>query len=202
MTDAELLEAWSGGDLSAAETLISRHLDTVHRFFSGKVEGDLEDLVQRTFLRCIEKRQTYRGDGEFRAFLLGIARYELLDVYRRKASGKVFDPAVSSLEDLAPRPSEVLRAQQEKQVLLHALRRIPLDEQLLLELYYWERMTSAEISAILDVPSPTVRGRLQRARKALAAAVESVAHDPELARLTISSFESWAASIRESAEPQ
>lgn len=197
MTDAELLEAWSGGDLSAAETLISRHLDTVHRFFSGKVDSDLEDLVQRTFLRCIEKRDTYRGDGEFRAFLLGIARYELLDVYRRKANGRVFDPAVSSLEDLAPRPSELLRADQEKQALLHALRRIPLDQQLLLELYYWERMTGAEIAAVLGVPSPTVRGRLRRARKALAEAVESVAQDPEIARRTISSFESWAASVRE-----
>lgn len=197
ITDAQLLEAWSAGDLSAAQTLISRHIDTVHRFFSGKIDRDIDDLVQRTFLRCIEKRDTYRGDGEFRAFLLGIARYELLDVYRRKANGRTFDPAVSSLEDLAARPSEVLRVEQEKQVLLQGLRRIPLDQQLLLELYYWERMTGAEIAQVLGVPAPTVRGRLGRARRALADAVESVALNSELARRTLSSFESWAASVRE-----
>ncbi len=196
MTDAELLGAWGRGDLAAAETLISRHIDTVHRFFSGKVDSNLDDLVQRTLLRCVEKRDTYRGDGEFRAFLLGIARYELLDVYRRKANGKVFDPAVSSLEDLAPRPSEVFRAEKEKQVLLHALRRISLDQQILLVLYYWERMTGAEIAHVLDVPAPTVRGRLRRARQALATAVEGVALDPEVGQLAISSFESWAASVR------
>ncbi len=197
MTDAQLLAAWSAGDLSAAELLIARHIDLVHRFFAGKVSDDIDDLVQKTFLRCIEKRDSFRGDSGFRAFLLGIARYELLNVYRRQSSGRTFDPWVTSLHDLAARPSELLVARQEKQVLLEALRRIPLDQQLLLELYYWEQLTAAEIGAALEVPAPTIRGRLQRARKALAAAADRVAPSTELARKTISSFESWAARVRE-----
>lgn len=200
MRDHELLEAWVAGDTDAAQTLVSRYIDVVHRFFVGKVEEDLEDLVQRTFLKCVEKNASYRGEGSFRAFLLGIARYELLDTYRVRNSGRVFDPAVTSLEDLADRPSELLVLHEQKQVLLAALRRIPVEQQLLLELRYWETLNSTEIGEVFEIPAPTVRDRLRKARAALEAAMLDVAASPDVAQSTLSSFDRWAASLRAESE--
>lgn len=168
----------------------------MHRFFAGKVGNELEDLVQKTFLRCIEKRAAFRGDGSFRAFLLGIARYELLGFYRGR-DGRAFDPAVTSLQDLSDRPSEVLVLREQKAVLLEALRGIPLQQQLLLELRYWEKLNATEIGEVFEVPPPTVRDRLRRARKALADSMTRVAASPRLAQSTMTSFERWAASVRD-----
>jgi hypothetical protein len=51
--DAELLEAWRGGDQRAGEKLFDRHAESVARFFENKTGDRAEDLVQATFLRMV-----------------------------------------------------------------------------------------------------------------------------------------------------
>lgn len=199
MQDQELLAAWAAGDSSAAQQLIARHLDIVHRFFVGKVEAELEDMVQRTFLKCVEKRDSFRGDSTFRAFLLGIARYELLGFYRTQSKG-TFDPAVTSLEDYRAGPSSVAAIRDERKLLLAALRRLPFEQQLLLELRYWEQLSSSEVAQVLSIPASTVRDRLGRARGLLRSAMTDVASSKGLAEITMTSFERWAQSVRDVTE--
>jgi DNA-directed RNA polymerase specialized sigma24 family protein len=55
-TDIELLEAWRGGDRRAGEQLFERHYAAVARFFRNKLEFGVDDLIQRTFLACVEGR--------------------------------------------------------------------------------------------------------------------------------------------------
>ena len=55
-SDLELLEAWRGGDLEAADILVQRHFDRLYRFFHRRVDEGVADLVQRTWAACVEKR--------------------------------------------------------------------------------------------------------------------------------------------------
>ena len=66
MTDEELLRAWSDGDRDAGERLFERHFESVVRFFRNKAAGDHEDLIQQTFLGCVESLGL-RCDGRFLA---------------------------------------------------------------------------------------------------------------------------------------
>ena len=50
----ELLEAWRGGDRRAGEQLFERHYAAVSRFFRKKLEFGVDDLIQRSFLACVE----------------------------------------------------------------------------------------------------------------------------------------------------
>ena len=47
------LEAWRAGDHAAGERLVAEHYDVVLRFFRTKAGEEADDLVQRTFLRCV-----------------------------------------------------------------------------------------------------------------------------------------------------
>ena len=47
------------------------------------------------------------------------------------------------------------------------LSRIPLDDQIALELSYFESLTTREIATVLEIPENTVRSRLSRARDKL-----------------------------------
>ncbi len=202
-TDSELIIAWRAGDRSAGGVLFNRHFGSICRFFRNKVQRDVEELVQRTFVGAVEGRDRFREEASFRTYLFAIAHNVLRAHFRQMGRVReLVEVDSQSLVDLGGSPTALLAAKGEAKLLLHGLRRIPLESQVLLELYYWERMTGAEIAAVLDVPAPTVRGRLRRARKALAEAVESVAQDPEIARRTISSFESWAASVRKPFEQE
>ena len=201
-SDPELLEAWAGGDRDAGEALIDRHLVPLYRFFRNKVQGGVHDLVQDTFLRCSEARDRFRGDASFRAFLFGVARRVLHDHLRKHyRQGAVIDFDEVSAVELGTSPSQLVARREEHRVLLHALRMIPLDDQIALELAYWEELRGPEIAAVLGVSHAAARARLSRARKALAQRVREICDSPELVESTLANLDGWAAAIREVAQP-
>jgi RNA polymerase sigma-70 factor (ECF subfamily) len=137
----------------------------VRRFFVNKVGDEVEELTQRTFNRLEERRHTYEGRGTPRAFVMGIARLILLEYYRERRRDPDLKIEEISVAESGPRPSSVLAARAEQRLVLEALRRLTLDHQIVLELYYWEDMSDPEIAAVLDVNENTVRGRRTRARE-------------------------------------
>lgn len=194
-SDEALMAAWNAGDNAAGERLFDRYFATIARFFRTKVHGDLEEVVQQTFLGCLESRHRFRGTGSFRGFLFGIARNVLLNHCRSKRrSGAAIDLDEVSLYDLDPRPSSVVAERREHQVLLESMRRIPVDAQLVLELFYWEEMNVAAIAEVLQVPHGTAQTRLRRARQLLAAQIERREGAPTDAP---PDFERWARSLRD-----
>jgi RNA polymerase sigma factor (sigma-70 family) len=196
-TDVELLEAWRGGERRAGEQLFERHYAAVARFFRNKLEFGVDDLIQRTFLACVEGRERIRGEASFRTYLFAVARNLLGKHYRgRQRHGDRIDLGVTSIHDLAPSPSVVVAEHQEQRLLLEALRRIPIDHQIVLELYYWERLTSAEIAGVLDVPHGTVRTRIRRAKQLLEEQLRALDGEPAVVERTVTNLESWAASLR------
>jgi RNA polymerase sigma factor (sigma-70 family) len=195
--DAELLAAWRRGDQRAGECLFDRHADAIARFFENKVRHGAEDLTQATFLRMLEGRDRVRLDAAFRAFAFGIARNVLREHLRELTRGRAVDPAVDSMAGLAPGPSTVVGARQEHQLMLEGLRHLPIDDQILLELYYWEELQTDEIAEVLGIPPSSTRRRLSETRARLDAKMAEIAASPELLDRTLRNLESWIAEVRQ-----
>ncbi len=196
-SDAELLTAWRGGDQPSGETLFARHFQAIARFFRNKVQGDIEELIQRTFLGCLESQDRFSGAGSFRGYLFGIARNVLL-MHLRTASrrGTPIDADEVSLCELGPTPSALVAKAQEEQLLLDALVRLPIAHQLTLELFYWEELSVADIAVALDVPVGTAATRLRRARQLLEAEMVALARSADLRDAVAGGFETWARALR------
>jgi RNA polymerase sigma-70 factor (ECF subfamily) len=198
--DGELLDAWREGDKAAGNELFNRHFDSICRFFANKVSSDVDDLIQKTFLACVEGRDRFRGDASFRAYLFGVARNVVRRYYRdKKYRGQRFDALEASVADMAPGPSMLVAEKREQQLLLQALRQLPLDHQITLELYYWEHMSGPELSEVLGIPEGTVRGRIRRAKELLEKSLSELANSPEQLESTMANLEGWARSLREQA---
>jgi RNA polymerase sigma factor (sigma-70 family) len=195
--DRELLEAWRGGDQAAGNALFEAHFDELYRFFRNKVSEGVDDLIQQTFLACVSSRDRFRGDASFRTYLFTIARHELYAHWRDapRKDGHT-DIGECSVADLASSPSRVLARRREQKLLLAALRAIPLDLQIALELHYWEQMDGPELAAVLEIPEGTVRSRLRRGREALEAQMAALAGDPELLSASLADLDRWAESLR------
>ena len=192
MTDDELLARWREGDAEAADALFERHFDGLYRFFRNKSPAHADDLVQRTLLACFEGRDRFRGECSFRTYLFAIARNQLLVHIQKQNAGARVEPERDSVADSAPSPSSLMQHRHEQELVLHALRRIPIDHQILLELFYWEQQSGAELAVVLGVPEGTIRTRLRRARQLLADQVQAVAADPALIQSTLSGLDDWA----------
>lgn len=194
--DLELLEAWRGGDARAGTALFERHFENLYRFFRNKAEGAVDDLIQQTFLRCVESRDRIRGESSFRTYLFTIAHHELYAFWRKRAREEITDFSERSVEDLATSPSGVVARHREQQLLLSALRAIPLELQVVLELHYWEELSGPELAEVLAIPEGTVRSRLRRGREALEEKMKSLGAEPSLLTSTLTDLDRWAASLR------
>lgn len=199
--DFELLRAWQDGDHEAGNQLVRRHFSSLYRFFRTKLEDGVEDLTQQTLLALVEGRDRFRSEGSFRAYLFGIARRQLMMALRsRYRSRKVFSPADTSIQELQVgtenSPSKVVAAHWEQRLLLSALRSIPVDYQIVVELHYWEGMTVNEIAEVIEVPAGTVKSRLSRARDALQKRIDKLARHQKIDAPTGDDLGQWIQSIR------
>ncbi|MEX1364808.1 MAG: sigma-70 family RNA polymerase sigma factor [Nannocystaceae bacterium] len=196
--DFELLTAWREGDTDAGQQLFSRHFDALFRFFRNKIGDDgAADLVQTTFLACVERRDGFRAESSVRTFLFAVARRRLYSYLESKhRAGRHFDPMTTSVVDLGTTPSQAIDRERSYGVLLAALRTLPVEMQTLLELHYWETLSGPELAVVFDVPEGTVRTRLRRAKQVLARTIDHlrqgapvVTHEDDL--------EQWADEVRE-----
>jgi RNA polymerase sigma-70 factor (ECF subfamily) len=167
--EAELLRAWQAGDVDAGDRLFRRHFASVRRFFRNKVPAtEVEDLVQATFEACFGHSTQFRGESRFVCYLLAIARSQLHRWLRRRDPLRTaLELEQSSLLELGVSPSDIVGGRERQQLVIDALRRIPLELQVVLELYYWEGLTGPEIAVVVDIDPVTVRTRLHRARTLL-----------------------------------
>lgn len=194
LDDFQLLDRWVEGDRDAGGELIDRNVPVLHRFFRAKVGEAADDLVQQTLLACQRRRDRVdRNKGSFRSFLLGIARLELLMFLRKhRREDRAMGVESSSLDELAPSPALPINMKQERKALLRAMRRIPLDLQLTLELYYWEECSVDEVASILEIPSGTVKSRLSRGRAALKDALANHDTSKDWSQSTTDNFDRWS----------
>jgi RNA polymerase sigma-70 factor (ECF subfamily) len=196
--ERELLAAWGTGDASAANELVDRYIGLVHAFLRDKVEpGVLDDLVQRTFLAALERRTTLRDGAKFGQWLVGIARNLLLMHWREVATARRLRRRFEDLtvDELLVTPSQVVARREEQRLLLRALRRIPIELQLLLELFYWEGFGHAELVELLDVPLGTIKSRLNRARELLFDALRALGASDDITASTSLQLDAWVRSL-------
>lgn len=162
--------AWANGDVEAGRSLVDLYQKDMWRFFFNKnlSAPTIEELVQETFYACAQSIKDFKGNSTFRKYIYSIAR-NLFYKYLKKRN-KNFDPLTDSVEELisskTEQPSALDRVlhQEEKDRVHAALRRLPINEQILLELAYWERLSNRELAEITGVPLGTLKSRLRKAR--------------------------------------
>jgi len=192
--DLALLDRWCGGDKPAGNDLFRRHFEAVYRFFEHKTEGDIDDLVQETFLACLRSREGFRRQSSFRTYLFAIARHTLFGYWRRRASSRpTLDFDEISVASLSTSAGSRLAKRQDRAALLAALRALPLDQQLLLEMYYWQELDREQLAEVFEVEGATIGSRLFRARKVLQDTLGAVV-EPQAQ--VADQFDSWARRLR------
>jgi hypothetical protein len=139
-----------------------------------------------------------RGDSSFRTYLFAVAHNVLYKHFRTRArSGARIDFGVTSVHDLRPTATALLARRGEERALLAALRRIPLEHQVVLELYFWEHLTAREMAEIQGVPEGTdpdppaprqaaARGRPRPGRR----------QRPPSCTTPSANLDAWASSVR------
>jgi len=182
LTDAELIEAARGGDVSAYEELVRRYEDLAFRtaFLVVRDAEEARDAAQEGFLSAHRALGRFRSGAEFRPWLLRIvanaARNRRRSASRRAAlalrAGR--DPASG---DAAPSPEAALLAAEQRASLLAAINTLSEDDQLVIGLRWFAELGEAEMATVLGRPRGTVKSRLSRAMARLREVLERLEED-------------------------
>ena len=183
-----VLDQWCAGDTAAGNALFRRHFPALYRFFEHKTDGDIDDLVQETFLQCLKSRDTFKRQSTFRTYLFAIARHVLFYHWRKRAPGAAaIDFEDISIASLSTSLATRFAKNEDRARLLAALRALPVEQQLLLEMFYWEGFDREQLAEVFGVENATIGSRLTRARQTLQqnlATVSTLANE--------GGFDTWA----------
>ena len=199
--DLTLLSQWRNGDDAAGATLVTRYFPRLMRFFRNKVHTveDAKDLVGETMLACTRGRAEIHGE-DVRKYVFGVAMNKLREYYRKRVKRAREEADFSELcvadFDTPGSPATVLARKREVQLLARALRRLPLDQQIVVELSHFEGHRAPAIAELLDVPVQTVYTRLRRGKQRLHEIISAMSDDPDLVQSTLVGIETWAVQIR------
>ncbi|MDH5674307.1 MAG: sigma-70 family RNA polymerase sigma factor [Myxococcales bacterium] len=193
--DLVLLAAWREGDQRAGNQLFERHFEAIYRFFRSKLENGADDLVQETFLACTRNREVIRSESSFRTYLFCVARSKLFDALRKRMRGGT-DVSLRTMADLRDSPSTWVARNEDLQLLGAALERLPLELQLVLELFYFEEQSASAVAQILEIPEGTVRSRIRRALDRLRVHIAKVAPNADAARNAFNELDGLVAARR------
>jgi RNA polymerase sigma-70 factor (ECF subfamily) len=138
--------------------------------FAGSYE-EAEDLTQDIFLKLYNALPKYDLEKNFTAWLLTMAKNQLIDTYRRtkweKVNRDAFDERFLAAERTAG-PEAGLEHEADRRIVWESLNRLSSDIRLAVILRDIQDKSYEEIAQIMDLPLGTVKSRVSRGRLQLA----------------------------------
>jgi RNA polymerase sigma-70 factor, ECF subfamily len=155
------------GDAAAHSELLSALSKYLRGFFArrlGRDAADVEDLVQETLLAVHNKRETYDRAQPFTAWAYSIARYKLIDFFRRRHVRRT-EPLEAAEDLFGEEDTEERTARLDLDKLMSDL---PERQRMLLSDVKLTGLTNAEAAAKAGMTESAVKVSIHRSLKALA----------------------------------
>jgi RNA polymerase sigma-70 factor (ECF subfamily) len=189
--DAVLVEQCRRGDSAALEQLLLKYQQRLYNVILKICANthDAAELTQDTFVKVIEKLDTFEGRSGFYTWAFRIAVNLALNYCQRNAgsglsrldeqrdeqkggTGQVMREFLS--DNNSPDPAEVAANKELCRLAVKSLMKLDDAQRAVLVLRDIEGMNYAQIAKVLDVELGTVKSRLSRARSNLRQLLETV----------------------------
>jgi RNA polymerase sigma-70 factor, ECF subfamily len=161
------------GSSAAFDELVLRYRDKVVRLVASVVgfRVDIEDIVQDIFVKVYLSLERFRGDASFSTYLYTTAVNRCRDELRRGKLRRFFSFDDWFGNDSMAHPhsenAQQIDADERRDAVRAAMKRLPADTQMLLYLREIEELSYKELADVFKVEMGTIKSRLARARDRL-----------------------------------
>src|SRR5262245_14318880 len=194
LSDHELLVAISTRDQRAMEELFDRYESQVYRYIlrSFKDQGLAEDVTAETFCEVWRAAAgTFKGQAKVATWLLAIARNLAISVLRRRSEQALDETAALTIEDAADNPEVTAAKKQRDAIIARCLGALSPIHRQLIDFFYFQDKSIAEVAELTGVPVNTVKTRMFRARNLMGELLKSY-HIERLDSLDDSTDGTWS----------
>lgn len=147
------------------------HVGPLYRYLYSRVgsAAEAEELTSQTFLAALEGLPRYR-EGNFSAWLFGIARRKAADYFRRRPEQPLEEEALLAGE---PGPLEALLQDERSHRLVSLVSQLNEEERELLRLRYTADLSYPQIGQVLGRSPEAVKKQVHRLLRRLKAQMEA-----------------------------
>jgi RNA polymerase sigma-70 factor (ECF subfamily) len=174
--DARLV-AWAREDSAAFGELYTRYVKRIYNYVYYRTGNhyDAEDLTSRVFFRAIAHIDQYTDRGvPFSAWLYRIAHNLVANWHRDRGRQRVVPLDDHLATGAGPEmPEVVTESDEEQERLLESIRDLPAERQQLLILKFVERLSNAEIGAIMNRTEGAIKSLYHRTLLSLRDSLEA-----------------------------
>jgi RNA polymerase sigma-70 factor (ECF subfamily) len=160
-----------GGDVEAVAELYQLHSKAIYRYFFFRVKDrcTAEDLTGEVFLQIVEALPRYVDRGRpFAAWIFRIARYRVIDHYRRTRTARVASMR-ETMPDAMQDGSETMAMRRLESRLLHAqIGELTDDQKTVVQLRFFEGYSLDDTATIMGKSAAAIKGLQHRALHQLA----------------------------------
>jgi len=176
--EQELIEEIRSGNTRAFSGFVDNYKDLVYtlslRLMSNREEA--EEVSQDVFIKIFKSLKNFKGDSKVSTWVYRITYNTCLDRIKKNKKKQrhvdvdyVKEVAFSDVDDAL----EKMVREEKSELINKCLAKLPAEDAGVLTLYYFEEKNLTELEKILNLSANTVKVRLFRARKKLAAIMEA-----------------------------
>lgn len=173
LSDRVLLNNYLSGDRSAISELIERHAKRVRSYIGMMVKDDdvADDIFQETFIKAVKviDEGRYADSGKFLSWVLRIAHNRVLDHFRREKSSRQLNESeagydvIGTLRFSEPTTEDQIVHGEIEETIRELISLLPEEQQEVVRLRYYDKLSFAEIAEHTDVSINTALGRMRYA---------------------------------------
>ncbi|KAA2244548.1 sigma-70 family RNA polymerase sigma factor [Chitinophaga agrisoli] len=168
--DTSLLSSLKSGDYAAFNTVYRLYSKTLYLFLQYRLQDEdlCSDILQDIFVALWEKRATLQPDGCLEAYLHQIARFKIVDIYRKNIKSKKY---FSDFREYFGAEyyviTETLDHKSNLAAVMHTIDQLPRKMKKIFMLSRFEHFTVDNIATRLAISPQTVKNQLTKALRIL-----------------------------------
>ncbi len=188
LEDGEIAKRCQSGRMAMMDILIDRYKTDLYSLCMRLTRSgpDADDLFQDTWVRVMERLDSYNPERRFKTWLFTICVNRYRDLYRwRKRwwrrvrqirTTEYAQDDLAALEGPDPDPEQQVISGENRVAVREMIDGLEDPYRLPILLYYFQGLSVEELAEVLEIPQGTVKTRLHRGREKLRAAMEDAGH--------------------------
>ncbi len=174
-TDKEVIQSIIDGNREDFEILVNRYYKQITAYLGRLLnfnEGDVQDVLQETFINAFVNLVTYNSSLSFSSWLYRIAHNLAVDLIRKKSKYYIIDTNDQVAQNQIYQNQTITnQSDQEHENIINnerltsILQRLDLEPRTTLTLFYLQGLSLNEIADIFKTSPNTIAARLKRAKE-------------------------------------
>ncbi len=166
--DRALIKNCLKGDSESFASLMSLYMNRVKAvgYKFNKKSVDVEDFCQDVFLKVFKNLKSFRGDSSFATWITRIAYTTAINSIQNEKTTEQIPDGMDFVSTMATPEEQQIRNLTQLAV-NEAVKNLPRNYSICLELYFFHDLSHEEISTVTGFPINTIKSHIFRAKKIL-----------------------------------